>query len=285
MTTFNTPLRYPGGKGKFAPFIESLIELNGASYTHYLEVYAGGAAVALDLLYKNLVKEIHINDLDFAVYAFWYAAVHYTDEMIEKISSVDVTIDNWHHYRSIMQSNTNNDLLEKGFATFFLNRCNRSGILKGGPIGGKLQKSQWKIDARFNKESLIQRFEVLKQYRSRIHVYNEDAKDLLERCQEFLPKGNSLIYLDPPYFIKGQGLYRNFYSQTDHEDIRHTLNNLDYSWIVSYDNVPEIRKIYEGYTSRGHILNYSANEKKAGNEILFFSHNLKIPRKKLRKAI
>lgn len=282
--TFHTPLRYPGGKGKFAPFIESLIELNGRPYTHYLEVYAGGAAVALELLYKDLVKEIHINDFDYAVYAFWYAAVHHTDEFIGKIQSVDISMDNWHHYRAILMDESQTDVIEKGFATFFLNRCNRSGILKGGVIGGKAQTGQWKLDARFNKETLIERFNRIKQYRSQIHVHNEDAKILLEKCSTFLPLEKSLIYLDPPYFVKGQGLYRNFYNQKDHEDIRKTLDNLQYDWIVSYDNAPEIRDIYKGYPTREHLLNYSAQEKKLGNEIIFFSPSLRIPRKNLRKA-
>ncbi|WP_159990838.1 DNA adenine methylase [Pelistega ratti] len=284
MNTFYTPLRYPGGKGKFAPFIESLIKLNEYPYTHYLEVYAGGAAIALDLLYKGFIKEIHINDIDFAIYAFWYAAVYQTDEMIDKIRSVDISLDNWYYYKGILIDESNNNTLEKGFATFFMNRCNRSGILKGGMIGGRAQTGQWKLDARFNKEELIKRFELIKKYRSQIYVHNKDAKELLESCHDFLPVHQSLIYLDPPYFVKGQGLYRNFYQAKDHEEIKKTLDHLQYDWIVSYDNVPEIRKIYKGYSAREHILNYSAYEKKLGNEIIFFSPKLRIPRKNLRKA-
>ncbi|OFS84505.1 DNA methyltransferase [Oligella sp. HMSC05A10] len=284
MSRFYTPLRYPGGKGKFTPFIESLIKTNGLRGGHYLEVYAGGAGVALELLFNGTVSDIHINDLDPAIAAFWKASVQYTDDLIAKIREVDITMDNWYHYKAIMEDVDNNDTLEKGFATFFMNRCNRSGILKGGVIGGKAQAGSWKLDARFNKISLIPRFERIKLFKDRIHVYSEDAKDLLQRCEDILPSKNSLIYLDPPYYEKGQGLYRNFYNHQDHIDIKKTLDNIKYPWLVSYDNAPEIRKIYQGYRTQNHILTYTAQEKKLGDEILFFSNELKIPTKGLRQT-
>lgn len=280
---FFTPLRYPGGKGKFAPFIESLIKANGLCDGHYLEVYAGGAGVALELLFKGVVSDIHINDLDPAIAAFWKSSVQYTDELISKIREVDITMDNWYHYKSIMEDVDNNDILEKGFATFFMNRCNRSGILKGGVIGGKAQAGSWKLDARFNKTNLIPRFERIKLFKDRIHVYSEDAKDLLQRCEDILPSKNSLIYLDPPYYEKGQGLYRNFYNHQDHIDIKKTLDSIKYPWLVSYDNAPEIKNIYQEYASQTHILSYTAQVKRQSDEILFFSENLKVPTKELRK--
>lgn len=281
---FHTPLRYPGGKGKFAPFIESIIDINGLAGGHYLEIYAGGAAVALNLLFKDYVSDIHINDLDPAVAAFWWAAVNHTEEMIERTQNVQITMENWYKYKAIMETEANVNWLERGFATFFMNRCNRSGILKGGVIGGKDQAGIWKLDARFKKENLIPRFKKIQQYREHIHVYCEDANALLQRCQEFLPVERSLIYLDPPYYVKGQGLYRNFYEHEDHVQIKETLDRLQTPWVVSYDDVIEIRRIYKGSERQKHVLNYTAQEKKVGNEILFFSPGMKIPKDELRKS-
>lgn len=281
---FNTPLRYPGGKGKFAPFIESVIDINGLVGGHYLEVYAGGAAVALDLLFKGYVTDIHINDFDPAVAAFWLAAVNNTEEMIERIHDVQISMENWYKYKEIMEDENHPNWVERGFATFFMNRCNRSGILKGGVIGGKAQAGDWKLNARFKKETLIPRFKAIQAYRGHIHVYCDDANALLQRCHEFLPPNRSLIYLDPPYYVKGQGLYRNFYEHDDHVQIKKTLDNLDTPWIVSYDDVLEIRRIYKGRERQKHVLNYTAQEKKVGNEILFFSPGLRIPKDQLRKS-
>jgi DNA adenine methylase len=281
---FLTPLRYPGGKGKFAPFIESIIETNGLVGGHYLEVYAGGAAIALDLLFKGYVSDVHINDFDPAVAAFWLAAVNHSEELIERIHDVQITMENWYKYKEIMEDENHSDWVERGFATFFMNRCNRSGILKGGVIGGKAQAGEWKLDARFKKENLIPRFKKIQTYKEHIHVYCEDANALLKRCGGFLPSDRSLIYLDPPYYVKGQGLYRNFYEHDDHVQIKETLSCLDTPWVVSYDDVSEIRHIYKGSDRQKHVLTYTAQEKKIGNEILFFSPGMTISVDELRKS-
>ncbi len=164
--------------------------------------------------------------------------------------------------------------LEHGFATFFLNRTNRSGILKGGVIGGKAQSGEYSLDARFNKENLMRRIERIGKYQDRIHIYNEDAANLLKRVDEMLPQ-NSLIYLDPPYYVKGQGLYRNYYIHEDHVQIRNALDKLNTKWIVSYDNCSEIKQIYKGYRQEDYALNYSAYYKMKGSEVMIYCDSLK----------
>ncbi|HDR1882284.1 TPA: DNA adenine methylase, partial [Pasteurella multocida] len=254
----NTPLRYPGGKAKFAPVIKQIIEKNNLS-GHYVEPYAGGAGVALDLLFSGYCSDIHINDLDLAIYNFWLAITKHNAEFIHLIEKTPVTIEEWHKQKQCL---TNNKLspLENGFATFFLNRTNRSGILKAGVIGGLEQSGNYKLDCRFNKRELIRRIERIGQLSEHIHVYNQDALVLLDQIDNIVPT-NSLIYLDPPYYVKGQGLYRNFYKHDDHVAISQKLANVKIPWIVSYDNHPAIKELYQEYKQTDYILNYSANNK------------------------
>ena len=70
----------------------------------------------------------------------------------------------WEKQKRIYENTRSEFLL--GFATFFLNRTNYSGVITGGPIGGFEQKGQWKIDARFNKKSLIDRIERISYFKS-----------------------------------------------------------------------------------------------------------------------
>lgn len=280
MSQYLTPLRYPGGKAKFAPAIEAIIKENDLVGGDYLEPFAGGAAVALSLLIKGISTNIHINDLDVAVYSFWKALLTETEQLIHKIERTPVNMDNWHKQKAILDSSTPEQysLLERGFATFFLNRTNHSGILKAGVIGGKKQAGKYKLDARFNKKNLIKRIERIAKYADNIFLYNEDAKQLLERTNEFLPE-NSLIYLDPPYYEKGQGLYRNFYEHEDHVAIKEAVSKLQYNWIISYDDQPEIREIYKNFRHGEYSLNYSVsnlNRRKA-TEIVIIPKHLKIP--------
>lgn len=279
---FSTPLRYPGGKAKFAPFVKDLMKANNLT-GDYLEPYAGGAGVALDLLFNGYCQNIHINDFDIAVFNFWKSITENTDNFLKMIKDTDVTIDKWHEQKIILNNPDKYSQLEHGFATFFLNRTNRSGILKGGVIGGKNQDGNYKLDARYHKENLSKRIEKIGEYKDRIKVYNLDALELLNQVDSLLPP-DSLIYLDPPYYVKGQGLYRNFYMHDDHVQIRKTLDKVQSKWIVSYDNCTEIKEIYSGYLQEDYELNYSAYYKTKGSEVMIYCDKVK-PVKVINKKI
>jgi len=217
----NTPLRYPGGKAKFAPVIKHIIEKNNL-HGHYVEPYAGGAGVALDLLFSGYCTDIHINDLDLAIYYFWKSITEQTEDFIRLANDTKVTIEEWHKQKNILKEKENISPLEYGFAAFFLNRTNRSGILKAGVIGGLNQTGNYKLDSRFNKADLIQRIERIGSVAKHIHVTNFDTEEWLSTLDDNIP-ANSLIYLDPPYYEKGQGLYRNYYQHKDHVAIQEKL--------------------------------------------------------------
>ncbi|HGW6092687.1 TPA: DNA adenine methylase [Serratia marcescens] len=270
---FFTPLRYPGGKGKFSRFIKDIIKRNNLLDGHYVEPYAGGAGVALELLCTEYVSTIHINDADPAIYSFWVSVLDHTDDLCQMIRSVSVNIDSWYKQKEIISSTEKHSVLEVGFAAFFLNRVNRSGILKAGVIGGKKQLGKWKLDARYNKEDLIKRIKKISSFRDRIKVYNLDAVELLTKIVPDLPS-NCLIYLDPPYYVNGAGLYRNFYTHNDHVEICDVLSNVNHPWIVSYDNVSEIKNIYQGYKQDEYFLSYTAQVKKKGSEVMIYGPGL-----------
>ena len=272
MPNFNTPLRYPGGKGKFAPFVKDLMELNNLT-GDYLEPFAGGAGVALDLLFSNYCKNIHINDFDIAIFNFWKSLISETESFLKLLHDTPVSIEEWYKQKNILANPNDYSSLQHGFSTFFLNRTNRSGILKGGVIGGKKQDSTYTLDARFNKQDLAKRIDKIGQYADRIKVYNFDALELLNDVDALLPK-DSLIYLDPPYYVKGQGLYRNFYNHDDHIAIRKKLDSVQSKWIVSYDNCPAIREIYSNYRQDDYELNYSAYYKTKGSEVMIYCDSI-----------
>lgn len=273
-----SPLRYPGGKAPFAPFIAKVMEKNGIAGGHYLEPYAGGAGVALDLLFHGHASHIHINDADPAVYAFWISVTQHSSALLKLLESTPITIEEWFKWRSVLREESKASLVEKGFATLFMNRTNRSGILKAGVIGGKNQDGDYKLDARFKKDVVAARILEIAKRADDISVYCEDSLHLLKRCSKTLPK-NCLIYLDPPYYIKGKGLYRNYYEHDDHVAIAKTIQGANFKrhWVVSYDNVEEIFAMYQLSKSLSYGLNYSAQRRYIGSEVMFFSQNLIIP--------
>ena len=272
-----TPLRYPGGKASFAPFIAQLMEQNGLTGGHYLEPYAGGAGVALELLFHNQANHVHINDLDPAVYDFWLAVTKETNSLLELLYDTPISMEQWFKWRAVLRGEVEVTPVERGFATLFMNRTNRSGILKAGVIGGLAQEGTYKLDARFKKDVIAKRIQKIAQHSDRISVHCEDALALLQNCGSLLPK-KSLIYLDPPYYVKGRGLYRNYYDHEDHLAIAKKLQSKSFksSWVVSYDNATQIQEMYQLSRGLSYGLNYTAQKRYVGSEVMFFSRGLSI---------
>lgn len=270
-----SPLRYPGGKWRILGFFERVIQLNGLSRAQYIEPYAGGASLALSLLFRDQVSEIHLNDLDPAIHALWHCVLTRNRDFIQLLDETPVTPDEWSKQKAVYNKGTPAGKFALGFAAFFLNRTNHSGILNGGMIGGKKQGGRWKIDARFNRLELRRRIERIGSFRDRIHLSCEDAIEFL-RNHRFTR--TSLIYLDPPYYRAGRRLYLNAYKPGDHAAVSEYILGLKSHWIVSYDNVPEIRELYQNVRSRCIHLLHTARSARNGNEVLFFAPWLRIPR-------
>ncbi len=275
---FYSPLRYPGGKNKLAKFVALICEKNNIN-GHYVEPYAGGASVALHLLFKGHVKEITINDYDRAIYAFWYSILNNTDKFCRKIRRTEVTVENWRKFKKIQDNKNKASLFDLGFSTFFLNRTNRSGIIDGGIIGGFEQKGNYMIDCRFNKEELIERIKFIAIHRKNIHLYNLDALQLIKKIKGFKNKVNTIFYFDPPYYLKGPSLYMSHYKHKDHKEVSEEIKKIrNIKWIVSYDNTPEIKKLYAFSKKKEYSFLHTAYEIREGKEVLFFSKNLIVPR-------
>jgi DNA adenine methylase len=274
-----TPLRYPGGKAKLAAFVKAIIEENSLSDSHYVEAYAGGAGVALELLFHEYVSHIHINDISRPVYCFWKSVLDHTDAFVRLIRNTRLSVSTWDKQKRVLANADDFCDLHVGFATFFLNRTNRSGILNGGIIGGRDQSGPWKIDARYNVEELINRIVSIAKMGRRISIYNQDALGFLKRKLPMLPD-SAFIYLDPPYYIKGSKLYLDFYNHKDHERIAEFFqcSFLPQKWIISYDNVEAIHQLYEGCRHMVYELDYSARDAKKGSEVMFFCDDLVIPK-------
>ena len=201
---FYSPLRYPGGKSKLTPYILETLKLNQLEGGTYVEPFAGGAAIAWYLLIQDHVENVYINDLNLSLYSFWHSVLNQPEQLCRLIEDTPVTIEEWYKQRNIQKSNTSS-LIEKGFSTFFLNRTNRSGIIKGGVIGGMSQLGKYKLDCRYNKERLINLINEISVRKDRINLTNLDAVDFIT---EVLPTidNKCLVNIDPPYYVKGKGL-------------------------------------------------------------------------------
>lgn len=276
MSNFPTPFRYPGGKTKLSPFVAGLFAENSLVDGHYVEPYAGGAGLAMSLLFSGHARYLHLNDLDRSIYAVWHSILFETEALCDFVQNVVVNVEEWIRQKEIQRNKDSIDLLSLGISTLFLNRTNRSGVINGGPIGGLDQSGNYKIDVRFNREILTEQIRKISFYKKRIKIDNLDAKDFLLNIVSNLPQ-NTLVNLDPPYYMKGKQLYKNSYKPSDHGEISSIVPNLKQYWIVTYDNVDPIRSLYSRYTPLEFSLSYSVNKKYKGKEILIADPRLNLP--------
>lgn len=275
-----SPLRYPGGKAGLAPFLTDVLDLNGLRGVDYFEPYAGGAGAALRLLADDVVGTISINDADIRIFAFWNTVLNEPQWFIDKIFEAKLDLAEWHVHRAICARPEGKDLRDVGFAAFYMNRCNRSGVVNAGPIGGYEQKGEWRLDVRFSKPALVERVSAISKLRDRIFVNNLDAVEFLK---EKLPKGNgrknALVYLDPPYVVKGQRLYMNAYEPGDHGAIaKYICAQKLLPWVMSYDDADLVRKLYSSEQIALLPINYSLQEKRSANELVIAPHRIRLPR-------
>ncbi len=276
----DSPLRYPGGKARLAGLLTDLLALNELESCEYFEPFAGGAGAALALLNSKAVSRIYLNDADRRVYGFWKSCKSQSERFAERILKVPVTIDEWHRQHSICAAPSHHNQFDVGFAAFFMNRCNRSGVIDGaGPIGGYKQSGKWRLDVRFNRQELAARVLQLGKMGSRISVSNLDALDFLKRK---LPRGlhrkKVFVYLDPPYVQKGQRLYLNAYDKQDHGTLSAYLRSQRWlPWFASYDDAPLIRQLYAPLQVCLLPIQYSLHVKRTADELAIAPRHLLLP--------
>lgn len=266
-----SPFRYPGGKYSLRYLIRDLIEEKG-NVDFFVEPFAGGAGISLWLIQNNFVKKVKINDFDTLIYLVWKTILYTPYNIIKRIEETDINLENWEIQKKILKDEHKFEKfseLDLGFAAFFVNRCSRSGMITNrvGPIGGKKQLSEWKIDARFNKRELIKKIEMLSNFSDRIEISNEDAVVMLNKL--VTPVDNTLVYIDPPYFKQGPELYRQYFEKSDHLRLAEYLQNgFEYQWIVSYDNNDFITEIYKHQTIEKINLFHRAQKQHIGEELI-----------------
>jgi len=277
MPITHSPLRYPGGKSSIFDMISKIADENDFKPCNYAEPYAGGAGLALSMLFSGYASNIYLNDIDRSIWAFWHTILNDCDNFVDKIKSTNITIDEWHAQREVQNNKRNANLFDLGFSSFFLNRTNRSGIiLKAGVIGGLSQSGKYTLDCRFNKADLIRKILKINSFRENIHISNSDAIVFMKSF-ESKKVPHPFLCIDPPYFEKGSSLYTSFYEKNDHAKLKDVITSLKSPWVLTYDNADEIRELYKNQDCFSFDINYSAAKKRVGKEILVKSKNINLP--------
>lgn len=292
---YSSPLRYPGGKGKISKFIGRTLEINGIDGT-YIEPFAGGAGVAVNLLLSERVNRIVINDLDDGVYSFWQTVIEDPGYLLKRIREVPFDYNHrdalsskeyfsyWTRVKRRFDFDHYTDVRQKGFDFFMLNRMNVSGIIKGGPIGGRQQGRRYNISVRFNKNTLQQQIMAIAAMSDRVTVTNLEASHFCKLIADgrFGDPSNSLVFVDPPYYVQGRNLYNYYATDRIHALIAEQLlkanNYCEWKWLLTYDEAKQIDQLYpdNDVNKYEYRISYSANKRGRFLEYMFTSQDLKV---------
>lgn len=272
------PLRYPGSKASFSSSVGAFVTACGYTGFEIVEPFAGSASVSINLVSIGICSKATLIERDPLLYAFWFSVFFDTKRLCDKINELPIDLGTWHALRPLLQINApdEHELIDLAIAGLFFNRTNFSGVLHAGPIGGQQQKSAYKVNCRFNKNDLISRIQAISKLNDRVEVIFSDAIEFLEK-QAGEAKQNLFYYVDPPYFVQGEKLYRYSFNLSQHKQLEKALCNLKAPWLLSYDRHPVIEMLYESYVSSGFEFKYSSKTRKVERE--FLVTNIKLPKK------
>jgi len=239
-----SPLRYPGGKRRLAGYIAATIRLNGLRPKLFVEPFAGGASVALQLLNDGLVESIALGEKDPLLAGFWKTVFTDHEWLIEKLRDTEPTLTNWDRFKN-GQHRTDR---QRALACIFLNRTSFSGIIapSAGPLGGRTQQSAYPIGCRYTVELITRRITQAAQLAERVLFVNHgDWRHTVWRVKARRYQPNEVLYyFDPPFYYKANDLYRFFFDAANHRKLHDALGALGQPWLLSYDAAKPIIEMY-----------------------------------------
>lgn len=245
--------RYPGGKSKLAKIIVSKLSdiASSNNLVEYREPFFGGGSIGINFIQSNQPKSIWINDKDIGIACLWTAVIKDCAKFKEYVMGFKPTVAAFYKFKNDLLNlkeipKDRNSVIEIGFMKFAIHQISYSGLgtKSGGPLGGADQKSQYKVDCRWSPNYVCKKIDKMFNLLSKFNI-NQNACTNLDFESLIQDKSvQSLLYLDPPYYIKGNDLYQKGFSLDDHQRLADLLRNTPHKWLLSYDDCEEIRNIY-----------------------------------------
>lgn len=200
-----------------------------------IEPFAGGGIVSLTAVAEKRVRQALMVELDEDVSAVWQTLL--SDDaywLAEKIAAFSVTKSN---VESVLGGSPS-CLRERAFAVLLKNRVSHGGILANGAGLLKHGENGKGLLSRWYPETLRSRIIDIQNYKKNVNFVQGDGFQVL---RENAHRPDALFFIDPPYTIAGRRLYR--YPDVDHAELFRIASTLQGSFLITYDNADEIRKL------------------------------------------
>lgn len=250
-----SPLRYPGGKSRAIHLIKDLVPAN---FDEYREPFLGGGSVFVFMRQAYPDIKYWVNDLNPELYHFWKQAQLDSEKLAREVAKIRQKNTNGRNLFNEWVSVDVTQLtdLERAVRFFVLNRITFSGVVEAGGY------SQQAFDGRFTRSS-IERLAPLGGLLQGVKITNLDYRKLLTGGGE-----NVFTFFDPPYLkatkSKLYGKNGILHTEFNHEEFARTIKACKHSWLITYDDSPEIRRNFHFAYIREWELQYGMNNYKQG---------------------
>jgi DNA adenine methylase len=243
-------LRYPGSKGKVHnAIIDKIVNyLDRVGYdVTFAEPFIGGGSITTWLLERrHQLKNVWINDYDIGMASLWTAVLRDPEFLYRRIDEFEPSVKAFFEYKEALLIAPRVIDYEIGFKKLAIHQISFSGLgtKAGGPLGGQEQESEYGVDCRWKPLNLKARIKKANALFAKCNVHENsctyrDFEELIEA------PGKVMVYLDPPYYEKGPALYQHHFELRDHARLAKVLQSTDKAWLLSYDDAPYIRKLYD----------------------------------------
>jgi len=274
-----SPLRYPGGKSRAIQLMKFLLP---KEFEEYREPFVGGGSFFIYLRQVYPKLKIWINDLNPELYFFWKYAQKDSEKLASEIFKVKSERKNGQElFEELVNKDTKSlSELQRAVRFFVLNRITFSGVVEAGGY------SRLAFLGRFT-DSSIRRVAKLGKILEGVRITCLDYRELLRNGGKEV-----FIFLDPPYFkatkskLYGKNgiLHLNF----DHSEFANEMKKCNHSWLITYDDSPEIRKNFNfaniyGWELQYGMNNYKQGKAEKGKELFISNYELSIVQKTEKK--
>lgn len=244
--------------------------------------------------------------------ALWTAVIYYPEQFCDMVDVFQPSVDKFFEYKKSLRDYTNLLKVQAGITLtkqnyiicteyFTKEDCIRYvvttalhklaihqmsysglGTVAGGPMGGLSQNSDYKVDCRWSpnyiKSKIKKYHKLLSQKNIRYQTCSDyDWTSILADCNRFSEENKDykcFIYLDPPYYEKGPEPYQFYFTEQEHEVLSKCLKEVKHPWLLSYDNVKEIRDFYSWANIKEVKINYTINKSRNNTELLISNTDL-----------
>jgi DNA adenine methylase len=232
------PLSYIGGKSRIANRIIEIFP----KHTTYVEAFAGGAQV---LFHKEPSQVEILNDLDGEVVNFFRVCQSHHEELLRSLRFILVSRKTFALLKSITPEGLTD--IQRAARYFYLLKNSFAGIVRNPNYHYNITKPP-----SFNITKIPELIEAAHKRLARVQIESLPYQDILKRYD----RPTTLFYLDPPYF--GRKFYRFNLSDRDFEELEHRLRNLRGKFVLSLNDVPEVRKLFSKFRFQEIDLHYTA---------------------------